>query len=127
MDKTENLNNPNSIRTRHLTHLGFSFLMFAVILFFNSINDSSVVGMIFRVASYTYGPLLGLYCFGLFLKSKTVKDHYVPFICILSPALTYFISENSKDFLMGYVFDNELIIINGLITFLGLLAISKKP
>jgi hypothetical protein len=99
--------------------------MFLVILFFNSINDSSVVGMIFRVASYTYGPLLGLYCFGLFLKSKTVTDKLVPIICILSPALTFFISENSKTLFFGYVFDNELIILNGLITFLGLLAISK--
>jgi hypothetical protein len=99
--------------------------MFLVIVFFNSINDSSVVGMIFRVASYTYGPLLGLYCFGLFLKSKTVKDKLVPFICILSPALTFFISENSKTLFFGYVFDNELIIINGLITFVGLLLISK--
>jgi hypothetical protein len=81
--------------------------------------------MIFRVASYTYGPLLGLYCFGLFLKSKTVKDKLVPFICILSPALTFFISENSKTLFFGYVFDNELIIINGLITFVGLLLISK--
>jgi Na+/proline symporter len=125
MDKTENVHKPNIIKTRHLTHLGFSLLMFLVIVFFNSINDSSVVGMIFRVASYTYGPLLGLYCFGLFLKSKNVKDRYVPFICIISPAITFFISENSKDFLMGYVFDNELIIINGLITFLGLLLISK--
>lgn len=125
MDKTENLNKPNVVRTRHLIHLGFCFLMFLVIVFFNAINDSSVVGMIFRIASYTYGPLLGLYCFGLFLKSKTVKDRYVPFVCLASPALTYFISEHSKDFLMGYVFDNELIIINGLITLLGLLLISK--
>jgi Na+/proline symporter len=125
MDKTENLNKPNIIRTRHFIHVGFSFLMFLVIVFFNSINDSSVVGMIFRVASYTYGPLLGLYCFGLFLKSKTVKDKLVPFICILSPALTFFISENSKTLFFGYVFDNELIIINGLITFVGLLLISK--
>lgn len=125
MNKTENLDKPNIVRTRHFTHLGFSFLMFLVIVFFNSINDSSVVGMIFRVASYTYGPLLGLYFFGLFVKSKTVKDHYVPFICIISPAITFFINENSEDFLMGYVFDNELIIINGLITFLGLLFISK--
>jgi Na+/proline symporter len=125
MDKTENLNKPNVVRTRHFVHISFSCLMFLVILFFNSINDSSVVGMIFRVASYTYGPLLGLYCFGLFLKSKTVTDKLVPIICILSPALTFFISENSKTLFFGYVFDNELIILNGLITFLGLLAISK--
>ena len=126
MDKVENLNKPNVVRNRHLVHIAFSFLMFLVIIFFNSINDSSVVGMIFRVASYTYGPLLGLYCFGLFVPSKTVKDKFVPVICFLSPALTYFISENSKTLFFGYVFDNELIIVNGLITFLGLLLISKK-
>lgn len=125
MDKTENANKTNAVKTRHLVHLVFCFLMFLVILFFNVINDSSVVGMIFRVASYTYGPLLGLYCFGLFMKSKTVRDKWVPVICILSPALTFLISENSKTLFFGYVFDNELIIINGLITFIGLLLISK--
>ncbi|RTY76852.1 sodium:solute symporter [Flavobacterium sp. GSP27] len=126
MDKAENLNKPNVVRDRHLVHVAFSFLMFLVIIFFNSINDSSVVGMIFRVASYTYGPLLGLYCFGLFAQSKTVKDKLVPIICLLSPALTYLISEHSKTLFFGYVFDNELIIVNGLITFLGLWLISKK-
>jgi Na+/proline symporter len=125
MDKTENANKTSAIRTRHLVHLVFSFLMFLVIVFFNAINDSSVVGMIFRVASYTYGPLLGLYCFGLFMESKTVRDKWVPIICLLSPALTYLISENSKTLFFGYVFDNELIIVNGLITFIGLLLISK--
>lgn len=125
MDKTENLNKPNVVRTRHFVHLSFSFLMFLVIILFNAVNDSSVVGMIFRVASYTYGPLLGLYCFGLFMKSKTVSDKLVPFICILAPALTFLITENSKTLFFGYVFDNELIIVNGLITFIGLLLISK--
>jgi hypothetical protein len=99
--------------------------MFLVILVFNTINDSSVVGMIFRVASYTYGPLLGLYAFGLFMKSKKVNDRLVPFICILSPALTFLINENSANLLGGYVFDNELIILNTLITFTGLLLTSK--
>jgi len=125
MDKSENGNKPNVIRTRHSVHLGFSFLMFLVIVIFNTINDSSVVGMIFRVASYTYGPLLGLYCFGLFMKSKTVHDKLVPFICLLSPALTFVLSENSKALFDGYVFDNELIVVNGCITFIGLLLISK--
>ncbi|WP_369765694.1 sodium:solute symporter [Flavobacterium sp. WC2429] len=126
MDKTENLNKPNVVRTRHFVHVGFSFLMFLVIVFFNAVNNSSVVGMIFRVASYTYGPLLGLYCFGLFMKSKTVIDKLVPIVCVLSPAITFLISENSKALFFGYVFDNELIIINGLITFSGLLLISKS-
>lgn len=125
MDKKENLNKPNIVHTRHIVHLSFSFLMFLVIIFFNTINDSSVVGMIFKVASYTYGPLLGLYIFGLFVKSKTVKDKWVPFICMLSPILTLLISENSNILFFGYVFDNELIIINTLITFIGLYLISK--
>jgi Na+/proline symporter len=125
MDKTENLNKKNMVKTRYFVHISFSALVFVVILIFNSINDSSVVGMIFKVASYTYGPLLGLYSFGIFKKSKKVNDKLVPLICLLSPALTYFISENSKTLLFGYVFDNELIILNGLITFIGLYLVSK--
>lgn len=126
MDKEENRSKPNVVRTRHFVHITFSFLMFLVIILFNAINDSSVVGMIFRVASYTYGPLLGLYCFGLLVQSKTVQDKFVPLVCLASPAITYLISENSKTLLWGYVFDNELILVNGMITFLGLLLISKK-
>jgi Na+/proline symporter len=125
MDKAENLNKPNIVRTRHLVHIGFSFLMFLVIIVFNSLNDKSVVTMIFKVASYTYGPLLGLYTFGLFMKTKTVHDKLVPFICIISPLICFFISTNSALLFGDYVIDNELIIINGLLTFVGLLFISK--
>ena len=125
MDKAENLNKPNMVRTRHLVHIGFSFLMFLVIVIFNAINDASVVSMIFKIASYTYGPLLGLYAFGLFMKSKTVHDKLVPMICLISPAICFFISKNSSLLFGDYVFDNELIIVNGLITFIGLLLISK--
>ena len=125
MDKAENQHKTNLVSTRHMVHFAFSACMFLVILVFNTINDSSVVGMIFRVASYTYGPLLGLYAFGLFMKSKKVTDKLVPFICILSPALTFFINDYSKVLLGGYVFDNELIIVNTLITFFGLWLTSK--
>ena len=125
MDKAENRNKTNLVRTRHIVHFAFSAGMFIVILIFNAINDSSVVGMIFRVASYTYGPLLGLYAFGLFMKSKKVTDRFVPFICLLSPALTFLINENSASLFAGYIFDNELIIVNTLITFVGLWITSK--
>ncbi len=125
MDKEENSHKTNLVSTRHWVHFGFSILIFLVILIFNSINDSSVVGMIFRVASYTYGPLLGLYAFGLFMKSKKVQDKLVPIICIVSPALTFVINDNSKVLLGGYVFDNELIILNTIITFVGLWLTSK--
>ncbi len=125
MDKSENVNKPNIVRKRHFVHVAFSFLMFIVIVIFNAINDASVVSMIFKIASYTYGPLLGLYAFGLFMKTKTVHDKWVPFICLLSPAICYLISKNSASLFGDYVIDNELIILNGLITFLGLLLISK--
>jgi Na+/proline symporter len=125
MDKAQNQNKPNMVRTRHLVHVGFSFLMFLVIVFFNAVNDASVVKMIFKIASYTYGPLLGLYAFGLFVKSKTVHDKFVPLVCIIAPAICFFISKYSAELLGDYVLDNELIIVNGLITFIGLLVISK--
>lgn len=113
------------VRTRHLVHVGFSLLMFLVIIIFNSLNDKSVVTMIFKVASYTYGPLLGLYTFGLFMKSKTVHDKLVPIICVISPLVCFLIAKNSAALFGDYVIDNELIIVNGLITFIGLLIISK--
>lgn len=125
MDKTENASNPKNVKNRHLVHLGFSLLMFLVIIVFNSLNDQSVVTMIFKVASYTYGPLLGLYAFGLFMKSKTVHDKFVPFICIISPLVCFFLAKNSAVLFGNYIIDNELIIINGFITFIGLLLISK--
>ncbi|MGQ2982082.1 sodium:solute symporter [Flavobacterium sp.] len=126
MDKAENLAKTNNVKTRHKVHITFSLLMFLVILIFNSLNDKSVVSMIFRIAGYTYGPLLGLYSFGLFMKNHIVKDKIVPLICIASPALTFVLHTYSGELLGGYVFDNELIIVNGLITFLLLLCISKK-
>jgi len=125
MGKAENSHKQNTVRKRHIVHLSFSALIFLVILIFNSINDSSVVGMIFKVASYTYGPLLGLYAFGLFQKSRNVNDKLVPFICLLAPFLTYIINENSKILFSGYVFDNELIVLNGLLTYLGLFLTSS--
>ncbi len=125
MDKAENQNKPNIVRTRHWVHIGFSFLMFLVIVIFNAVNDASVVKMIFKIASYTYGPLLGLYAFGIFMKSKSVHDKLVPFICLLSPTICFFISKYSIALFGDYTFDNELIIVNGLITFIGLILISK--
>jgi hypothetical protein len=126
MDKAENQNKPNIVRTRHFVHVAFSLLMFLVIIVFNAINDASVVKMIFRVASYTYGPLLGLYAFGLFMKSKTVNDKLVPLICVISPAICFLITKYSSLFLGDYIIDNELIIVNSCITFIGLLLISKS-
>jgi Na+/proline symporter len=119
--KSEDINSNKMIRKRNYVHILFSGLIFITIIIFNAINNDAVVSAIFKVATYTYGPLLGLYSFGLFVKKRKVTDHLVPFICVLSPAICYFISLNSARLFNGYVFDNELILLNGAITFLLLL------
>jgi Na+/proline symporter len=124
-NKRQDVNSPGMVRVRHYVHIGFSLLMFLTIILFNAVNNDAVVSAIFKVASYTYGPLLGLYGFGLFMSSRQVNDKLVPFICLISPAVCFFLSTESKNLLGGYVFDNELIIVNGLITFAGLLVTSK--
>jgi Na+/proline symporter len=124
--KKADINSKAAIRTRHLVHIGLSFLMLFTIILFNAVNNDAVVGAIFKVASYTYGPLLGLYSFGLFVGKRQVADKLTPFICVVSPAVCYFLSTSSKTLLGGYVFDNELIVVNGLITFIGLWLFSHK-
>jgi len=123
-NKGETVNSKRKVNTRHFVHIGFSVVMLLTIILFNAINDKAVVTAIFLVASYTYGPLLGLYSFGLFMPKRQVFDKLVPFICLLSPAICYYLSMNSVR-LFGYTFDNELIVVNGLITFLGLLLTSS--
>src|SRR3569623_726932 len=83
--KNKDINSSKMVKTRHGVHIAFSFLMLLTIVVFNAINNDAVVSAIFKVASYTYGPLLGLYSFGLFMKRRQVADKLVPFICVLSP------------------------------------------
>jgi hypothetical protein len=84
-----------------------------------------MINVILKVASYTYGPILGLFSFGILLK-RNVNDKLVPFICIAAPLLCYVLDANQDSFLGGFKLGPELLIINGLITFLGLLMISKS-
>lgn len=112
-------------RIKKRAHLLFSILLAAVILVFRAISNESVVVAVFTVAGYTYGPILGLFVFGMYTK-RSVKDKWVPVVAVISPALCYFISAHSEILFHGYKFGFELLILNGLITWLGLLAISKK-
>ncbi|MEJ6979965.1 sodium:solute symporter [Pedobacter sp. P351] len=123
-DKNKDHNSPKLVRTRHLVHMVFSFLMLLVILGFKVINNDSVVNAIFKAAGYTYGPLLGLFAFGM-ITNRAVKDKLVPFICVLSPAICFFLDFNSKMW-TGYVIGFELIIINAFITYLMLLLTSRR-
>ncbi len=111
-------------KQKFIVHLGFSLLFLIIILVFKEINERSVIDAVLNVAGYTYGPLLGLFSFGLLTK-RQVKDKLVPLICVLSPLLSYLISTNSEKYLGGYKIGIEILIVNGLITFIGLWIISR--
>ncbi|SHO61372.1 SSS family transporter [Algoriphagus zhangzhouensis] len=110
---------------RKKVHLVFTAIMFFAILIFHWINDQSVINSVFIIAGYTYGPLLGLYAFGLFTKMK-VQDKFVPYIAVAAPLITFAIASNSEKLLWGYKFGFEALILNGLLMFLGLYLFRKK-
>ena len=112
-------------KTRMQVHIIISAIMVALILLFRAINNESVISSLFTAAGYTYGPLLGLYAFGLFTPWQ-VKDRWVPVVAILSPLICYVLNVHSAAWLNGYKFGFEMLILNGLITFAGLSLIRKK-
>jgi len=112
-------------RMRHLMHIMFAFILFLTIMACVWINRTSVLDAIFTVAAYTYGPLLGLFMFGLFTQYK-VADKWVPLVCSLPPVLCYVLRENSESWMMGYKFGYELLLINGFLTYLGLYLIRLR-
>jgi Na+/proline symporter len=118
---------PESLRKKQkfMVHLGFSLLFLIIIVIFREINERSVIDAVLILAGYTYGPLLGLFTFGLFTKLQ-VRDKLVPFICVLSPLLTWLISANSEEMFNGYKFGLEILVVNGMITFLGLLLTADR-
>lgn len=117
-------NDEKTKRIKTYVHLGVSATVIAVILIFKAINNDSVISQIFKVAGYTYGPLLGLFVFGLVTKLK-VRDKIVPVIAILSPILSFGLAKLIEHF-TDYKFGFELLILNGALTFIGLLLISKR-
>jgi len=124
-------NKPEALKQKqkNIVHLSFSVLILIIILIVKEINQKSLIDAVLGIAGYTYGPLLGLFSFGLF-TTRRVRDKFVPFICILSPILSYGISSFSEKWFDGYKIGIEILIVNGLITFLGLFLISttgKKP
>ncbi len=123
--KIEKYSEPKKRKIKKWSHLMFSVLLVLVILAFKAINNESIVVAVFKVAGYTYGPILGLFVFGLYSK-RSVVDKWVPLIGVSSPIICYFISKYSEIIFNGYKFGFELLILNGLITILGLLLISKK-
>lgn len=112
-------------KQKFIVHMGYSLLFLLIIVIFREINERSVIDAVLNVAGYTYGPLLGLFSFGLFTRLQ-VRDRLVPLVCVLSPLISYLISLNSEKFLGGYKFGLEILILNGIITFVGLFLISYR-
>lgn len=125
----KNANDPNGTsltKTRKTVHVFMALLMAVVIYVFGLLNNTSVIDAVYVLASYTYGPILGMFAFGIIVKAKT-KDKYVPLVAIISPILCFILQENSETWFNGYKFSYELLILNALFTFIGLcLLISRN-
>lgn len=112
-------------RRRIAVHIAFSFLMFLVIVLFRELNNSSVVTVVLKAVGYTYGPILGLFAFGLCTRYQ-VKESYLPMVCLLSPVFSYLIHCYSEEWLWGYRFGFEILLLNGLLCFISLFLIRKR-
>ena len=111
-------------RTRLYVHIGFSVLLLVVIVVFNALNNKDVISQLFKAAGYTYGPLLGLFAFGILTRRQLYRRWVIP-VCVAAPVLSYIINANSVEWLYGFQFGFLIIALNGLLTFAGLWAISK--
>lgn len=112
-------------KTRKLVHIGMAVCMVVVILIIEMLNNTSVIDAVYILTSYTYGPILGLFAFGIFCK-KAVKDKYIPLVAIAAPILCYIIDRNSETWFNGYSFSYELLILNALFTIAGLTLLIKR-
>lgn len=112
-------------RIKNFVHIAVAIIFFLVIILFNAYNDRSVISAIFKMAGYTYGPLLGLYALGLFSKIQ-VKDRWVPLIAVISPLLCIALNHYSPILFGGYRFGFEILLVNGFFMIIGLLVIRNR-
>jgi Na+/proline symporter len=112
-------------RQRQLVHLMFTLLIFMLIMGFNVINNDSVLYYFIRTSGFIYGPLLSLYLFGIYSK-RNIKDQFVPVVCVLSPLVSFILDQKSTDWLWGYEFGYDILLVNSLISYLAFYALSRK-
>ena len=125
LEKKTDMDNTRKTRIRYSVHFSFALIFFICILIFREMNDRAIIDKLFTIAGYTYGPLLGLYTFGLF-TTRTVRDRYTPWVAILSPVICYILSHFSEELFNGYKFGFELLLVNGFLTFMGLFIMSHR-
>jgi Na+/proline symporter len=126
LKRRDDLTEKQQKKIRLTVHLSFTVIFLFCIMIFYRIGDRSIIDKILTLAGYTYGPLLGLFAFGILSKRTLPSTYLITIICLVAPFLCYFLSQNSAKLLGGYQIGIELLIINGLLTYLGLLSISKK-
>ena len=112
-------------KKRRRVHYSMAVMMGIVIIVFNIINDQDAISAVYTLASYTYGPILGLFCFGMFSR-RSVRDKWVPLVCIAAPIICFFV-RYALLHCTGYVMSFELLLLNAALTILGLFALSGKP
>ena len=127
LKKREDLSEKQRTRTRMIVHLSFAVIFLLCVIIFKLIDNKSIIGVILKVAGYTYGPLLGLFTFGIFTKRRLGENKLIPVVCLVSIVISYILDRFATAWLNGYQIGIELLILNGLITFTGLYLISKKP
>ena len=110
---------------REKVHVAMAICMGLTIIVFNFLNNTSAIDAVYKLASYTYGPILGIFAFGIMTKRRT-SDRAVPFISVIAPLACLILQLNSERWFGGYKFSYELLILNALFTFIGLLAFSRK-
>ncbi|MEO6732883.1 MAG: sodium:solute symporter [Ferruginibacter sp.] len=124
LKERDDLDEKQKKRLRLMVHLSFTIIFLCCIMVFKVLNDNSIIDKILDLAGYTYGPLLGLFAFGIFTRKQLPNTLMVTLVCLIAPALSYILSMNAKNWFNGYQIGIELLIINGFITFIGLWAIS---
>jgi Na+/proline symporter len=125
LNKQESGNDVSLTRTRTIVHIGMALLMAGCIYVIHILNNDSVIQTVYKVASYTYGPLLGMFCFGIFCK-KQVYDKWIPFVVVLAPVITWVLDVNSVAWFNGYEFSHERLIFNALFTCIGMMCLMKR-
>jgi Na+/proline symporter len=120
-----NLSDQQKTRTRYLVHFTFAVIFLLCIVYFKLHNNASVISTVLTLAGYTYGPLLGLYSFGMFTNRK-INEIFSPAVCLVAPLICYIVNEHSQQWFNGYQLGFEILVLNGALTFLGLLLISRK-
>jgi SSS family transporter len=114
------------LKIRKITHLSFAVLFLLLVFYFKWMDNKSIIDLIFLIAGYTYGPLLGLFAFGILTK-RTLKNVMVPIVCLASPLICYLLQTNAAYLFNGYAFGHELLLLNGSITFTLLYLTSIHP